>query len=136
MSKFASTGGAGELPLHYAPRRRLFSRASRAALLGLCTLALIVQVVDNGLVSLPRWRNLSSDATRRRTPSNTQNPAYIVEATKGAVASENEVCSTIGVDAMKAGGNAVDAIIATTLCIGVVNMFSSVHSSFGRPLRL
>ncbi|EMD37801.1 hypothetical protein CERSUDRAFT_50406 [Gelatoporia subvermispora B] len=125
MSKFASTGGAEELPLHYAPRRRFFSRASRAALLGLCTLALIVQVVDNGLVSLPHWRNLSSDATRRRTPSNTQNPAYIVEATKGAVASENEVCSTIGVDAMKAGGNAVDAIIATTLCIGVVNMFSS-----------
>ena len=38
--------------------------------------------------------------------------------------SENEICSQMGVDTMKAGGNAVDAAVSTTLCIGVVNMFS------------
>lgn len=61
---------------------------------------------------------------RRRTPSYTQNPAYIVEAANGAVASENVMCSEMGVDTLKAGGNAVDAIVSTTLCIGVVSMYS------------
>lgn len=35
------------------------------------------------------------------------------------------MCSDIGVDMMKLGGNAVDSAIATTFCIGVVNCFSS-----------
>lgn len=55
-----------------------------------------------------------------------RNPAYLIEAEHGAVASENKRCSDIGVDVLKDGGNAVDAAISTTLCIGVVNMFSCV----------
>ena len=54
----------------------------------------------------------------------TRNPAYLIKAKSGAVASENIQCSEIGVDVMKEGGNAVDAAVATTFCIGVVNMFS------------
>lgn len=53
-----------------------------------------------------------------------RNPAYLIEAQHGAVASENERCSNIGVAILKEGGNAVDAAISTTLCVGVVNMFS------------
>ncbi|KAI0355646.1 gamma-glutamyltranspeptidase [Trametes cingulata] len=64
-------------------------------------------------------------SNRTRVPSATRNPAYLIRATNGAVASENELCSEIGVDVMKEGGNAVDAAVSTTLCIGVVNMFSS-----------
>lgn len=56
--------------------------------------------------------------------SNTRNPAYLVQAKSGAVASENILCSEIGVEVLKDGGNAVDSAVATTLCIGVVNMFS------------
>lgn len=56
-----------------------------------------------------------------------RNPAYLVKAMHGAVASENRLCSDIGVDVLKLGGNAVDAAIATTFCIGVVNMFSWVN---------
>jgi hypothetical protein len=62
----------------------------------------------------------------------TRNPAYLIEAKHGAVASENKRCSKIGVDVMKEGGNAVDAAIATTFCVGVVNMFSYVR----RPTHL
>lgn len=43
----------------------------------------------------------------------------------GAVASENSVCSNIGLDALKSGGNAADSLVATTLCVGVVGMYHS-----------
>lgn len=54
-----------------------------------------------------------------------RHPSYLIHADHGAVASENESCSIIGVEMLKQGGTAVDAAIAATLCIGVVNMFSS-----------
>jgi len=53
-----------------------------------------------------------------------RNPAYLIKVKHGAVASENELCSNIGVEILKEGGNAVDAAVAATFCIGVVNMFS------------
>jgi len=53
-----------------------------------------------------------------------RNPAYLIKAEHGAVASENVLCSNIGVEILKEGGNAVDAAVATTFCVGVVNMFS------------
>ncbi|KAJ4473786.1 gamma-glutamyltranspeptidase [Lentinula aciculospora] len=54
-----------------------------------------------------------------------RNPAYLVEAKNGVVATENERCSDMGVIALRKGGSAVDAAITATLCIGVVNSFSS-----------
>ena len=43
----------------------------------------------------------------------------------GAVASENGICSTIGVNHLKNGGNAVDAAIAIAFCLGVTNSYAS-----------
>ncbi|KAJ3012392.1 hypothetical protein HKX48_006301 [Thoreauomyces humboldtii] len=43
----------------------------------------------------------------------------------GVVSSENPACSVIGVDVLKEGGSATDAAIATSICIGVTNMYSS-----------
>lgn len=53
-----------------------------------------------------------------------RNPAYLIEADHGAVASENKVCSEVGVATLKDGGNAVDAAVSTIFCVGVINMFS------------
>ncbi|KXN74219.1 gamma-glutamyltranspeptidase [Conidiobolus coronatus NRRL 28638] len=49
----------------------------------------------------------------------------IFSGNNGGVASENGICSQIGVGILKAGGNAVDSIIATGICQGTLNPFSS-----------
>ncbi|KAF9770969.1 hypothetical protein IL306_011442 [Fusarium sp. DS 682] len=51
-----------------------------------------------------------------------------VVGTRGAVASEAQECSYIGRDLLARGGNAVDAMIGTTFCVGVIGMY---HSGIG-----
>ncbi|KAF2099154.1 gamma-glutamyltransferase 1 [Rhizodiscina lignyota] len=46
----------------------------------------------------------------------------------GAVASENSICTNIGIDLLKAGGNAADALVGTVLCVGTIGMY---HSGLG-----
>ncbi|KAJ8062137.1 hypothetical protein OCU04_008696 [Sclerotinia nivalis] len=46
----------------------------------------------------------------------------------GAVASESKTCSDIGAQLIKRGGNAADAMVGTTLCVGVIGMY---HSGIG-----
>lgn len=46
----------------------------------------------------------------------------------GAAASESAVCSRIGVDLLKHGGNAADALVGTVFCVGVIGMY---HSGIG-----
>ena len=46
----------------------------------------------------------------------------------GAVASENKICTQIGIDLLKAGGNAADALVGTVACVGVIGMY---HSGIG-----
>ncbi|KAF9361700.1 hypothetical protein BGX26_000055 [Mortierella sp. AD094] len=54
-----------------------------------------------------------------------KNTPVLIKAKHGAVAAEEIHCSEIGVDVLKEGGNAVDAAIASCLCIGTVNSFSA-----------
>lgn len=51
----------------------------------------------------------------------------------GAVASEAEICSHIGIDLLKKGGNAADALVGTVACIGVVGMYHSGQSKNKSP---
>ncbi|KAM3525593.1 hypothetical protein MY4038_007231 [Beauveria bassiana] len=49
-------------------------------------------------------------------------------ANRGAVSSENAICSGIGTQLIKEGGNAVDALVGTVFCVGTVAMY---HSGIG-----
>ncbi|KAJ2989537.1 hypothetical protein NUW58_g3419 [Xylaria curta] len=55
-------------------------------------------------------------------------PCHSKDPKLGAVASESSVCSEIGIDILKRGGNAADALVATQFCIGVIGMY---HSGIG-----
>ncbi|KAL7758399.1 hypothetical protein ACKLNR_012926 [Fusarium oxysporum f. sp. zingiberi] len=46
----------------------------------------------------------------------------------GAVACEAEICSTIGVNLLRLGGSAADAMVGAVLCVGTVSMY---HSGIG-----
>ncbi|KAH6604904.1 gamma-glutamyltranspeptidase, partial [Trichoderma cornu-damae] len=46
----------------------------------------------------------------------------------GGVASESKECTAIGKDLLARGGNAVDALVGTTFCVGVIGMY---HSGIG-----
>ena len=53
-----------------------------------------------------------------------QPPKYDAEKNKlGGVASESSICSNIGIDMLKCGGNAADSLVATVLCVGVDGMY-------------
>lgn len=49
------------------------------------------------------------------------NIADIVESEQGVVAADDGRCSEIGASMLRQGGHAVDAAVATALCVGVVN---------------
>ncbi|PWN29763.1 gamma-glutamyltranspeptidase [Jaminaea rosea] len=53
------------------------------------------------------------------------NPPNLLEGKHGAVAAENRQCSEIGTALLQKGGSAADAAVGATLCVGVLNMFSS-----------
>src|SRR5579871_2428361 len=55
-------------------------------------------------------------------------PISLKEPRLGAVASESSICSQIGINLLKIGGNAADALVGTTFCVGVVAMY---HSGIG-----
>jgi hypothetical protein len=86
--------------------------------------ALLVLFLLIATVTFPRIRQIVPHSGAEEVDHGLRNPAYLIKAKHGAVASENGLCSNIGVEIMKDGGNAVDAAVATTFCVGVVNMFS------------
>lgn len=104
----------GELPLHAPISHDTNPPRPRRHLQVLLVVILLVSLLHRDIIY--RWYNDGDSMTR--------NPAYLIEAKHGAVASEHVRCSNMGVDVLKEGGNAVDAAIITTLCVGTVNMFS------------
>ncbi|KAL5523974.1 hypothetical protein ACEPAG_8147 [Sanghuangporus baumii] len=113
-----AVGDAGYLPLYRRKPRHdpSFWKTIICVAIGavLFVLFIVVSTFLLGEVQHPTgpYPAPPSNPPDQGTPQ--RNPAYLIEARNGAVASENVVCSEIGVDVLKDGGNAADAAIATT----------------------
>ena len=81
-------------------------------------------------IALPSLNLLFSQSSAKALPAWIY-PEYTVTSASqdlennklGAVASESSICSSIGIDMLRQGGNAADALVATTLCVGVIGMY-------------
>jgi gamma-glutamyltranspeptidase/glutathione hydrolase len=81
------------------------------------------------MASLRKALLVASAAVSTLLPIAESRPTNCTDLPKrGAVASEVDVCSDIGTDLIRNGGNAVDALVGTVFCVGVMGMY---HSGIG-----
>ncbi|KAF3906491.1 Gamma-glutamyltransferase [Dactylellina cionopaga] len=119
----SSTSSAHARP---STKRRIRSCNSRPYLSHSATSFIaIILIITNSVLFI----FIITDSARHGNPRRTEDPNlldHLVTARHGAVATDVEVCSEIGVDMLRLkNGTAVDALIASGLCIGVINMYSS-----------
>lgn len=117
--------GKTTLPEAYIPPSTESRRRGRHVweVILICLLILTVTVAPYGTRQYFTFLHPLRAGPQRASPAH-RNPAYLIKAEHAAVASEDSLCSNLGVQILKDGGNAVDSAVGTTFCIGVVNMFS------------
>ncbi|KAI3908737.1 hypothetical protein MKW98_029287 [Papaver atlanticum] len=101
----------------------------RALCVSIATIALIflvgLQVIDDGASSpIFRRSNIEVNHYEKTTTKKTVND-QVVESEHAVVAADDARCSEIGAAMLRQGGHAVDAAVATCLCLGVVYPMSS-----------
>ncbi|KAL3352868.1 hypothetical protein AABB24_020716 [Solanum stoloniferum] len=94
--------------------------------LSLCFLFAFIAITFVGLThhgDIGVW--LIGDVNSSRYNERLQQNADVVESEEAVVAADDGRCSKIGISMLKIGGHAVDAAVATALCLGVVNPMAS-----------
>ncbi|KAI4305980.1 hypothetical protein L6164_029301 [Bauhinia variegata] len=100
------------------PRTRKWSRV-------FCFLLAFMAVMAVGLVisgNLNYWLLEGAQKYNEGVKANQEN---IIESEVGVVAADHTICSEIGASTLRQGGHAVDAAVATAICLGVVSPASS-----------
>ena len=110
----------------YASRKR-----DQRIVIAICVVAVLV-VIGSGLGVGLSARKAKSKSKRPSTttkptfpPLPTASPQAVGPYTKAAVAADAGVCSDIGKSILEKKGTAVDAAIAVSFCICVINMHSA-----------
>lgn len=93
-----------------------------------CTFLLRTATTLSLLLRLVGALSLLTQVNANPVPAHVDLVQRQASAHRGAVASESDLCSKIGIDIIENGGNAADAHVGTVFCIGVVGMY---HSGIG-----
>eukprot|EP00898_Chlorokybus_atmophyticus_P002614 jgi/Chlat1/3353/Chrsp23S03664 len=93
--------------------------------IALAVVAMIFLIATLSLASTASSYSWGRDHVPAEPCQSDQFTKRAITAANGAVASDDATCSIIGKDMLAEGGNAVDAAIATALCLGVVHPMSS-----------
>ena len=98
-------------------RRRIFLFLATVAIVLVLGVIVTVAIVYGYRIRKWRSRDDTPDYSKLPPPQpGLRNPSYLVRGTHGAVATETETCSQIGLDILKDGGKATDAAIGSALC--------------------
>ncbi|KAK2968225.1 hypothetical protein RJ640_027357, partial [Escallonia rubra] len=98
--------------------RKRWSRA-------LWLLLALVAITCVGLALQGNSRSQALTVQKKYTESSQFEDADIVESERAVVAADDGRCSEIGASVLRRGGHAVDAAVATALCLGIVNPMAS-----------
>ena len=104
------------------------SRSTRiilSLLIGTVILTSSMAVFVPFFVSKYREKSMMGDSSVLDPFSALRDAVSINDAEWGVVASDHPICSRMGLDTLRKGGNAVDAAVVTALCLGVANPASS-----------
>ncbi|KAJ1982111.1 hypothetical protein H4R35_000430 [Dimargaris xerosporica] len=107
-------------------RRRMLWILGSIAILGKC--ATLYVLARNAPFLQPAWQyfdNTMHPSAATSIPSHSPYKSTLAQGSRGMVSSEHPICSQIGADILQQNGSAVDACIASALCIGTVHSFSS-----------
>lgn len=105
-------------------RRRVFLFLAGVAVFTVLGVIVIVAIVYGYRIRRWRSRDDTPDYSILPPPQpGLRNPSYLVRGTHGAVATEAETCSQIGLDILKDGGKATDAAIGSALCGEIAILF-------------
>ncbi|KAI3844349.1 hypothetical protein MKW92_026368 [Papaver armeniacum] len=100
----------------------------RALCVSIATITLILfvglQVIDDG-ASSPIFRRSNIEVNHYEKTTTKKANDQVVESEHAVVAADDARCSEIGAAMLRQGGHAVDAAVATCLCLGVVYPMSS-----------
>ncbi|KAI3967470.1 hypothetical protein MKX01_012280 [Papaver californicum] len=101
----------------------------RALCVSIATITLIfivgLELIDDGASSpISRRSNIELNHYEKTTTKKTVND-QVIESEHAVVAADDGRCSEIGAVMLREGGHAVDAAVATCLCLGVVYPMSS-----------
>lgn len=87
--------------------------------------SVVVSVLLWHAIAVLLLSNLASAEGIEATNGGTKHRGEVIYAHNGAVATDDGRCSRIGKDVLREGGHAVDAAVASALCLGVVSPASS-----------
>lgn len=116
--KSETTSSTSEFEFETPPKKNFFMYSLLLALFTFSSI-IIIQSIHTSSKSSPSMR------TPDKFPTNYDKYRVIAPPNTGVVATDVPYCSSLSAEVLKAGGNAVEAAITASLCVGIISPVAS-----------